>query len=256
MIPDRVRQIVDEYESLVDEHAPDLVESLYMTGSVALAGWREGHSDIDFVAVAAREPDAEDLSALGEIHSQIPEDVRFEGFYLSPAQLVRPRSGTAVAVSGNEVETVDGEDVPLALWAELAAKAVVVSGRAPGEYGLTEFPEGWDRWLRENLDGYWKRLAVEGLAKLEGRADSDPLPAVTAYHYASGSQRLYYTLRHRDFLSKQQALRYALQKFPQHEAVLEKAWRHGEDEPQSFTVADGKAACRLILDVVRDAERL
>src|SRR5436190_14268228 len=63
--------VVNAYLQAVDAEAPGLVEGLYLTGSVALGEFRPHSSDIDFVAVTARRPDASALTALGRAHSRL-----------------------------------------------------------------------------------------------------------------------------------------------------------------------------------------
>ena len=54
-IPDDVGRIVTRYLELVDEMLPRRLEGLYLVGSVALDDYREGESDVDFVAGLAED---------------------------------------------------------------------------------------------------------------------------------------------------------------------------------------------------------
>ncbi|WP_166139266.1 hypothetical protein [Nocardioides ochotonae] len=68
---------------------PGLVEALHLRGGVAFGEWVEGHSDVDFVAVLARRPDAADLRALRAVHAHLATShpTPFDGYHLLASDL-------------------------------------------------------------------------------------------------------------------------------------------------------------------------
>src|ERR671926_451105 len=85
-LPAMVQSVVDAYLDAVDEEMPGLIEGLYLVGSVALQDFRPHRSDVDFVAVMSRRPDAASLAALALIHARLQKRWRrpfFDGIYVT-----------------------------------------------------------------------------------------------------------------------------------------------------------------------------
>jgi Nucleotidyltransferase domain len=66
-----VRKVVDTYLAIVGSEVPNLVEGLYLVGSVALDDFRPSVSDIDFVGVTQRPLSAADTTALERVHAAL-----------------------------------------------------------------------------------------------------------------------------------------------------------------------------------------
>src|SRR3712207_5710617 len=85
-LPNPVAAVVDAFLEAADAEVPALVEGLYLVGSVALGDFRPHRSDIDFVAVMARRPDAASLRALERVHARLQERWRrpfLDGIYVT-----------------------------------------------------------------------------------------------------------------------------------------------------------------------------
>ncbi|MFD0266106.1 aminoglycoside adenylyltransferase domain-containing protein [Streptomyces sp. NPDC127106] len=209
--------VVRTFLDTVDRLRPDLVQGLYLTGSVALGDFRPGRSDVDFVAVCARRPAPDDVTALEQAHRETRERhdrPYFDGIHVTWDDLAgSPAACPPVpyAQEGSFHAAGDFEVNPVT-WAVLARNAVAVRGPAAGT-----FPVGVDRttltgWARANLDDYWRRwhaahgktFSLMGVAALGGWA-----PAWGVL----GVSRLHYTVTTGEITSKAGAGSYALQTF-------------------------------------------
>ena len=67
-IPEPVRPILKKYISLVEQKSPGLIRAFYIVGSIALNGFNERFSDIDFVAILDRPASPADVDSLRTLH--------------------------------------------------------------------------------------------------------------------------------------------------------------------------------------------
>jgi predicted nucleotidyltransferase len=67
-LPPVVAERVDDLLARLDRELPDRVEGFYVVGSACLGAFREGRSDIDFVAIVADGLDPDELRRLRAIH--------------------------------------------------------------------------------------------------------------------------------------------------------------------------------------------
>jgi len=91
-IPEPVRPILEKYISLVEQKSPGLIRAFYIVGSIALNGFNERFSDIDFVAVLERPASQADYESLRTLHKTIEEDFpesKLSGSYLQMTDLGR-----------------------------------------------------------------------------------------------------------------------------------------------------------------------
>jgi hypothetical protein len=70
-IPDLVRPAIEDCFFQVNEQLPGLLQAFYLEGSIALGGFSEHFTDIDFVACLARQPGREEIDTLSSIHQVI-----------------------------------------------------------------------------------------------------------------------------------------------------------------------------------------
>ncbi len=89
-IPELIRPTLQEYLSLVDHQIPDLMKAFYVEGSIALGGFNQQFSDIDFVALLSRPPTRTEFAALRNIHKVIGKKYprwKMSGSYLQSDDL-------------------------------------------------------------------------------------------------------------------------------------------------------------------------
>ena len=78
-LPDDVLAATRQHLRALDAAAPGLAGALYVTRSVALGDYQQGHSDIDFMAFLSRPvTDPETVGRLAEVHAGLagPADYR------------------------------------------------------------------------------------------------------------------------------------------------------------------------------------
>ncbi|MFB8281172.1 nucleotidyltransferase domain-containing protein [Nocardia colli] len=214
-----VDEIATAYLDLVDTHAGGLIEGLYLEGSVALGDFRIGASDIDFVAVTARPPEAPARAILATIHEQIRRRYRrpfFDGLYLTWADLARDPAAMPTGPACHEgrfYDTATSGTANPVTWHTIAAHGIPVRGPEPAGLDIWTDTDVLTRWCHSNLDSYWKGwltrgerlLSKQGLALL---SDWGTVWAVT------GVARLHYTITAREITSKTGAALYALDAYP------------------------------------------
>lgn len=191
-----VQQVVHAYLDETDRHAPGLVEGLYLIGSVALADFRPGHSDIDFLAVTSAPVTAAQLPALRRAHARLVQRhrrPRFDGAYVTWDDLRRDPSlaGPRVDVFAGRISPpAEGRADPVS-WHTLAQSGVAARGPAPGDLDVWTDRKALSDWSRENLDGYWtgwlRRASMLpsplGLANLGDRGPCWGVLGVSRQHY-------------------------------------------------------------------------
>lgn len=254
-----VWELVASFLESVDQEIPNLIEGLYLTGSVALLDFRPHESDIDFVAVTASRPDANALEALKRVHNQLQTQYPrppFEGVYVTWDDLRRDPDLAKPAPSWHEGELrSDGFALDPVTWHTLARHGVSVRGPAPMSLDIWTDHEALASWTLNNLDTYWRPwhdrfsrpLSREGMAALGTWA-----PAWCVL----GVSRLYYTLATGEITSKERAGLYALEVFPSqwHRIIKEclRIRRGGNGHSLYTTPIDRRRDALAFLDMVID----
>jgi hypothetical protein len=223
------------------------VEAFYVVGSVCLGAFREGRSDIDFVAIVDGVLAPGELHRLRAVHlgrwaaSLVGDGVLrrtwplvCNGSYLSRGALsCSPLEVSALAghVAGRfGVGPSRDFDVNPVTWHVLAHHGIAVRGPEPGRLEIRCDPAELMAWTRGNLDGYWRAWAARAR-----RPPGSELSAVRALprRFAAagvlGVSRLHYTLATGEIVSKEAAGEYALSTLgTEWHAVIEDAlafWR-------------------------------
>jgi hypothetical protein len=244
-VPPPVAARVDDLLARVDRALPGRVEGFYVVGSVCLGAFRDGRSDIDFVAIVGGGLDPDELRRLRAVHlgrwaSAVAGDTVLRrrwplvcnGSYLSRGALARsPLKVQALAghVAGRfEAAPARGFDVNPVTWHVLARHGIAVRGPEPGRLEIWGDPAELLAWTRGNLDGYWR----DWVARARRRSGPGFLRALPRRFAASGVlgvSRLHYTLATGEVIGKEAAGEYALATFgPEWRAAIEDAlafWR-------------------------------
>jgi hypothetical protein len=228
VLPDAVERAVRRYLSQADRLLPRRVVGFYVVGSVALGAFREGRSDIDFVAVVDADLDASALRRLRVQHARIgmytiatavrhrrsPLTSMCNGVFIRAADMPRPVSDIVpVAAHIGHLFKVrqGGSDVSPVGWKVLAERGITVRGPEPTELSLNPQPELLERWNRENLEGYWRPWAKE--AQRAPFASFRMRPRWSTAWGVLGAPRLHHTIATGDVISKEAAGEYALDVF-------------------------------------------
>lgn len=95
-IPKKINELLDTYFNYLELKLPNLLEAYYLYGSASLGAFKDGVSDIDFIAVINRKLTEIDIIILKEIHKDIQRKypkASLDGFYLTDNELVSLKFG-------------------------------------------------------------------------------------------------------------------------------------------------------------------
>lgn len=253
-MPDEFRVYADEHLRLLEDKLPGLVTALLITGSVPLADYRPGHSDIDFVAVTDGAPSREQLAILADIHTRLPHQPSYDGIYLTRAQLAADpgRLDTAPQVLAGDFRAAKpGGQLNPVTWWEVARSGITMWGQRPA---VRTDPDLLRRWLLDNLTGYWTNWAAGARAVWSGQAPDQAIPCELIVWGVLGPGRLHHTLATEEVVSKTTAGWYTADRFPAWRQLCQRVVASRAGEPGDFHAADGLAACDLIDAVVADGQ--
>lgn len=215
-----VQEIVTAYLDGVDAEVNELVEGLYVIGSVALGDFRPNSSDIDFVAVTARPPTGADLAGLAHVHERIRYRWRrpfFDGYYVTWEDLagapVRAHPGPHTHEGRFHPPARHGRHSPVT-WHMLARHGVACRGPQPDGLDVFLDPTALLDWSLDNLNGYWRAL-INRSSRLTRPFGYFALTPYAAVWVATGVSRIHYTMTTGDITAKEHSLRYALNRFDQ-----------------------------------------
>ncbi|MFJ8478472.1 aminoglycoside adenylyltransferase domain-containing protein [Kitasatospora sp. NPDC094011] len=243
-LPPQVSRSTTTFLAAIDSSSPGLVAGLYLHGSLGFGEFYPGHSDIDYVAVLARAPDADALAALAAAHQAVRErhpKPDFDGFHLLRQDLARPPE-----VCPDLPCTQDGVfraaapfyDVNPVTWHELARHGVTVRGPALTKTDVWTNDAALRAYSHDNLATYWSGVA-QSLADRPDEASTDEATAWCVL----GVSRLHHLLATGNLTSKSGAGRYALDAFePRWRPIVTEALRIREASgvPSFYDGAPGR----------------
>jgi hypothetical protein len=237
-MPEQVALILNQYRSLLEQHAPQRVSGLYVHGSVALGAFCEGLSDIDFIATLTDCPNHKDVSALEHIHKRVTAEhphCLMEGSYLQWHDLGRPAHAIHPypCYHDGRMHPAAHHDISPVTWWMLKHHAVAVFGPEPS---ALDFDIRWEdvrAYMRSNLNTYWASFTTSPRRFLWLLSDAGVQWAVL------GISRLLYGLRQGGMISKARAGEYALTQVPArwHPLIREALSRRSGSGPRAYKSA-------------------
>jgi hypothetical protein len=215
-VTDSAHRLARAYLAIADRLAPGLVEGLYLQGSVALGDYREGVSDVDFVAVV---PPGADPRTLRRIHSELRQRhprPDFDGLYVTADHL---RDDPDHVPAGPSMHARRFQDLSrfernLVTWHVLAQGGISVRGPAVDELAIhTDWPE-LARRTEVNLATYWTGWAASAGRLFSPAGAASPRSPQVAWGVL-GVTRLRHSLAAGEVTSKTAAAGYALEVYPE-----------------------------------------
>ena len=141
-LPEAVQQTLGAMLALIDQRLPGLLAGFYLIGSLALDGYDERLSDIDYLAVLSRPLTPLELGRLAQVHREVKQAyprAGLSGSYLPAADL----GGTAAQVAphpyyqdGRLVFAGHFELNPVTWWI-LKQHGITLRGPAAGELSFS-----------------------------------------------------------------------------------------------------------------------
>ncbi len=214
-LPARVTAITGRFLELIDGRAPGLVTGLYLRGSLAFGEYFPGQSDIDFTAVLAERPSADQLEALASVHAAVYDaypEPDFDGFHVLGRDLATPPAECCdlPCMFDGSFRPAGRFDVNPVSWHELAGRAVVIRGPALTEADVWTDDGVLQAYSHGNLTAYWAGVGEQLRDHPVGAAK----PEAAAW-CVLGVGRLHHLLATGALTSKSGAGRYALTAFGQ-----------------------------------------
>ncbi|MET1013848.1 MAG: aminoglycoside adenylyltransferase domain-containing protein [Paenisporosarcina sp.] len=217
-IPHNVQVILKDYISLVNERFPNLLEGVYLQGSIVLDAYVEGFSDIDFVSVTSRRLLEEDAEALFGIHSRIAEkykDIEMDGVYIVWDDLGKLTSDENIYPVYNSGEIRFESYISPITWWLLKTKGIRIIGPDRTSFTFETRTEDLISYVVNNMNSYWaqRTLSIENAISEQMILSTEDIDNEIEWSIL-GLLRQYYTLKEHDIISKLGAGEYGLKHVP------------------------------------------
>ncbi len=226
-LPDAVRSAMTTWLAVHDHAAPGVVEGLYLVGSAALDDWQP-RSDVDIVAFVADPTDADVISGLEAAHLAFRSDPGLpvvDGPFLAWADVSSPPLAMQRPWSLDGDFRFDGEcfEINPVTWSTLSTRGVAVRGPVPDQLEVALDADERRRWVRDNVDTYWRGVLRQVQAALDSEPDREEFDAAILEWCALGIARMAFTGETALVTSKTGAGVWAIERYPTHQDVLSAA---------------------------------
>jgi hypothetical protein len=226
MLPAEVSETVGRFLHTLDRVIPGRVEGFYLIGSTALGAFRQGRSDIDFVAVLAKQLQPGELRELRRTvqasgaHALARDAVLgrrwplvCNGVYVtkrdlaSSSLLVEP----AAAHVAGRYTTGHAFEVNPVTWHTLAHHGITIRGPTPDALSIFVDDLQLRDWTLTNLNTHWRDWTKTAHHRVAPGVN--PFYRRGAAWGVLGAPRLHRTVCAAEIISKESAGRYALRTF-------------------------------------------
>jgi hypothetical protein len=213
-IPESVRPVLERYLSLIDAQLPGLMRAFYVVGSIALGGYNERFSDIDFVSIFEHPVSRSQLESLRTTHETIEKEFpksKLSGSYVQENDLGRfeHEMPPHPYYQDGKLHEQGYFEINSITWWVLKNHGIAIRGMEPQELPFTV---DWDLLIskmKENLNSYWKSWTTRPDAFWVMLSDWGIQWTIL------GVLRQYYTFQENSITTKLGAGEYALNHLPQ-----------------------------------------
>ena len=156
-IPEPIRPALQGYIALVNRRIPGLMKAFYLEGSIALGGFNDHFSDIDFLALLNRQLTPTEFATLSNIHQIIGRSYprwKMSGSYLQSEDLGRYNKVEANSCYEGRLRLQGHFDWNWVPGWILKNHGIAIIGPEPQALPVTI---DWDRLIqrmRENVNGH------------------------------------------------------------------------------------------------------
>ncbi|WP_144510752.1 nucleotidyltransferase domain-containing protein [Bacillus sp. FJAT-22090] len=155
-----VEEFMNIYIELLNKHLPkDLIEGVYLYGSISLGAFKEENSDIDFIVLLKRSVNEEEIDAIKVIHSQLNNHEfgrRMDGVYIQANLVGKTNEELPPYPFCTEGKVSIGHwDVNHITWWVLKQYGITLQGAPIVELPI---PTKWEdvlETLKYNINQYW-----------------------------------------------------------------------------------------------------
>lgn len=242
-IPTLVQNILDDYIALMNDRLPNMLEAVYLQGSLALGAYVENSSDIDFITITNRRLLEADAIVLSEIHSKIANQYKnpeMDGVYIVRGDLGRLKLGDEKYLIYNSGNMSCSSKFDPIIWWILQMKGIKVVGTEQTALDFDIHSKHLRSYVNENMNSYW----AQRVQKMEKSiTDLYKLPVEEIDYEIEwtvlGLLRQFYTLKEHDIISKLGAGEYALQHLPMEwHPIIKEAMNIREGEKEMIFISD------------------
>ncbi|MFS0780594.1 aminoglycoside adenylyltransferase domain-containing protein [Bacillus sp. 1P06AnD] len=215
-LPDKVQCLLHMYIERMNVLIPDMVEGLYIHGSLALGAFVERSSDIDFITVIKRPLTNEELEKVADIHRWIAASYpspEMDGVYMTKGDLedVHSECQSLPYVSSGELYVGPYFNDNPVTWHVMEKYGIRVLGPETCGLNLRGKAGSLIPYVIANMNSYW----TSRVGGLEAGKDSISLLSkeqidVEIEWSVLGLLRQFYTIREDAVISKLGAGEYAL----------------------------------------------
>ncbi len=212
-LPMTVQNCLRDYQALLNESLPGMVQGIYVHGSIALDAYIPGKSDVDFLTILNRECTNKDLERLSNLHRKIEKKydaplldggyIRWEGVYDNHSFKLSPY------FNDGELQLSHFYN-PITAWI-LQTKGITITGPDIQSAPLAITSQQLIAYVARNMNEYWavRTKEVEDARNHFLGLRDDEIDAEIEW-CVLGLLRQYYTLREQKIISKAGAGHYGL----------------------------------------------
>jgi hypothetical protein len=222
-LPAPIALLSDSLMAALDHAMPGQLSAFYLVGSVALRDYRDGHSDLDFIAVLSHPPDTQ---ALAKVHADMANrfpDIDCDGIYLDPQALSKPPAGLGAAARDGRLTPQSADERHPVSWLLLADSGIALRGPFPHHNWVAADRSAAMAYSRSNLLTYWQKW-LKTFDATRSTLSHDQLDE--AVHWGVlGALRVHATMITGRVPSKSAAGPYGQSAFPRHAPIIAEALR-------------------------------
>ncbi len=217
-IPDPADKILTVLVHELDRIIPDLIDGIYLTGSIPLNDFHSNKSDIDFLIFLKEFPDKNIASQLKQLHFRIQKQFKkpnLSGCYLTLESLRSYNPLTIEVLSWNEgsMRYEKFKMAPVSLY-ELKTAACTVFGATANSLPVNIEPRTLNTFLHQNINAYWRKWIVQHSTFLNRKFILLLFPRLTEWAILGVARQLC-TLQTGKIVSKTEAGYYCLEQLPE-----------------------------------------
>ncbi|HLK19254.1 MAG TPA: aminoglycoside adenylyltransferase domain-containing protein [Bryobacteraceae bacterium] len=251
-IPDEVAELLRVIGAELPDILPDNLVGVYVWGSLTYEAFDEACSDIDLVAVTQRDVDDREFAALNNWFVNLGKRNHWAGRidmrFVIDGEFLDKTSRCCGFYHYQGKLTRHGSDGNPFIWLNVGKSGITLWGK----HAATIAPRVSDRCLSDALLLELNYLK-DDLASNVGN-QSDQAFIHNAYAVLTAC-RIFYTARHRTLVSKQEAMRWAMENVPPQWRPVIQAASDNRLKNGGITTAqleqDGRAFVELLVQLVR-----
>ncbi|PEJ56408.1 hypothetical protein CN692_17570 [Bacillus sp. AFS002410] len=239
-IPNDINRVLNTYLDTFELKLPNFLHSYYLYGSSTIGAFKNGISDIDFIAVVNRQVTEKDLKILKEIHRDMQKKYSktiLDGWYISTKDFLSLNEDGVLSIRFNDAKChgfKKFEKNSIDVF-QLKKYGITVKGINIEELDLSINWEILQSDMRDNLNSYWLNW-IKNSKKFANINYLSLFVSVRSIEWGVlGVSRLYYTFKEKDITSKVGAGEYALKTVPHRwHKIIKEAMRLRNDNKKSF----------------------